>query len=60
MTKQQESTSTRVTLSDCAVALNSIESEIESLTREKTTIERKIAALTTQGMMISELDRRIV
>ena len=50
---------TTVTISDCAKALSSIEAELDALAREMTTLERKIAALRTQGLMISELIRRL-
>lgn len=49
----------RVTLSDCAIALNSIDAEIEAQKREKTVIERKLEALRTQGLVIRELSRRL-
>ena len=51
---------TRVTISDCAKALDGIESELQRLEREKLAIDRKIAALRTQGLLISELGRRLV
>lgn len=50
---------TKVTLSDCGKALNSIEAELQRLDREKTELNRKEAALRTQGLMISELIRRL-
>ena len=48
---------TQVTLSDCGRALSGIEDEIQRLQREKLAVERKIAALKTQGLLISELGR---
>ena len=50
---------TQVTLSDCGRALSGIEDEIQRLQREKLAVERKIAALKTQGLLISELGRRL-
>lgn len=50
----------KVTLSDCGKALSEIEAEVQRLQREKLSVERKIAALMTQGRLISELARRVV
>ena len=49
----------KVTLSDCGKALSEIEAEVQRLQREKLSVERKIAALMTQGRLISELARRV-
>ena len=51
---------TKVTLTDCAKALSGIDAEMQHLEREKTAIERKIEALRTRGLMISELGRRLM
>lgn len=49
--------STKVTLSDCARALDGIEQQISALKLEKISVERKIAALMTQGRLIDLLRR---
>ena len=50
---------TKVTLSDCAKALEEIDREVEKLERDKKEVERKIAALKTQGLIISQLARQL-
>ena len=45
----------KVTISDCAKALNAIESEIESLERTRLETQRRIDALRTQGRVIAQL-----
>ena len=47
----------KVTISDCGKALDEIERQIAHLTFEKLSIERKIQALKTQGLIISNLMR---
>lgn len=49
----------KVTLSDCAKALNAIEDEIDVLKRQQIETQRKIDALLTQGRMIKQLSRLI-
>ena len=50
---------TKVTISDCAKALDEIEREIEKLQSDKKEVERKITALRTQGLMISQLVKHL-
>lgn len=50
---------TKVTISDCGKAVDEIEREIAKLLLDKIEVERKIAALRTQGLMITELTRHI-
>ena len=45
----------KVTISDCARALNAIEGEIEALERTRTETQRRIDALRTQGRVIAQL-----
>ena len=47
----------RVTLSDCGRALDSIETELCRLEAQKREVERKIAALRTQALMILKVAR---
>ena len=47
----------KVTISDCGKALDEIENQIQQLNREKISIERKIQALKTQGLIITNLVR---
>ena len=47
----------KVTISDCGKALDEIENQIQQLNREKISIERKIQALKTQGLIITNLAR---
>ena len=49
----------KVTISDCANALNAIDEQIEKLTRDKTAIQRAIDALRTQGLLINQLVKRL-
>lgn len=50
---------TKVTISDCAKALDEIEREIEKLQSDKKEVERKITALRTQGLMVSQLVKHL-
>ena len=45
----------KVTISDCARALNAIEREIEALERDRLETQRRIDALRTQGRVIAQL-----
>lgn len=49
----------KVTISDCGKALDELEYQIKLLTLERANIDRKIAALRTQGMLINALVKMI-
>ena len=49
----------KVTISDCARALNAIEREIEALERDRLETQRRIDALRTQGRVIAQLMSRV-
>lgn len=50
---------TTVTLSDCGRALESIEREIVDVEQQAVVINRKLAALRTQHLMIHQLARTL-